>query len=418
MADRFWKTGFFLFLIFPILYQLAQINYLFFHTLVEVFSVVVSVLIYVLATRTYRHSANNFLLFLGVGYFFVAILNFLHLSTYYGLGIFPDFDANPATQLWIVSRALEAVSFFIAASFITRKLPQRKLWLVYGLATVVMVQGILVYPWFPDCYVDGIGLTKFKIISEYAIVFLMLAGVIRLQAHRKFLDRMTLQLVSQAIVISVITEIIFTGYGGVYDNINFLGHILVLVSRYLLFEGVVLRGLETPYDLIFAELKAAAITDSLTGVFNRQGFKESIQKEMERASQTGTRLGLLYIDIDNFKGINDRHGHNVGDQVLYLFTRVLRSAIRRNDFVCRVGGDEFVIVVDKASPAVLKQVRNRIRTAVGHWRVTNPLVQGIDVSIGCSIWSSDSPEDIDSLLTQADQEMYKDKCQIKGRERA
>ena len=106
-----------LFLLNVVLYVVARVNYLLFHALVEGFAIIVAALIYVLATRTHRYSRNNMFLFLGISYFFVAVLDFSHMLTYKGMGVFPGFGADTPTQLWIVGRLMEAVSL-VAVPFL------------------------------------------------------------------------------------------------------------------------------------------------------------------------------------------------------------------------------------------------------------------------------------------------------------
>jgi len=108
-------------LIAVILYLIARNNYLFYHTTAELFLTFVSLMTYVLASKTYRYSSNNYLLFIGYANLFVAIIQFWHLINYYGMGIFPNQSPDVATQFWIASGYLEALSLLVAPFFIGKR---------------------------------------------------------------------------------------------------------------------------------------------------------------------------------------------------------------------------------------------------------------------------------------------------------
>lgn len=94
-----------------------------------------------------------------------------------------------------------------------------------------------------------------------------------------------------------------------------------------------------------AEARAAALTDTLTGALNRRGFAEACQRESARARRSGKPLALALIDLDDFKRLNDREGHQVGDEALIHLVQVLRAVLRPSDILCRFGGEEFVLLL-------------------------------------------------------------------------
>lgn len=119
---------------------------------------------------------------------------------------------------------------------------------------------------------------------SYVVSMLMLGAIAHLYFRREKIGRTLYLLISVAIAVAILSG--FT---------NFVGHILEIISKYLISWGSILHGLETPYDTIFTELKASATTDSLTGLYNRQGFIEATKKEMTKAGTEGYTLSLFLI---------------------------------------------------------------------------------------------------------------------------
>ena len=248
------KTAGFWLLISAVLYITARYHYLLFHSVAEGFSIIVAALIYVLATRTYRYSGSNFLLFLGNAYFFIAILDFYHTITYKGMGIFQGFDANAPTQLWIAGRYVEAISLLLAPYLIQRRFSRTAGFASYALVTGLLIASIMWARVFPVCFVEGAGLTGFKIASEYIICLILLLAIRHLYLRKDQINWHLYKTISAAMVITILSELCFTLYTDVYGVMNFAGHICKILSSYLIYRGIVLRVLNMPYDIIFKEL--------------------------------------------------------------------------------------------------------------------------------------------------------------------
>lgn len=154
------------------------------------------------------------------------------------------------------------------------------------------------------------------------------------------------------------------------------------------------------------ELKALVTRDALTGIDNRLAFFETFEDEVEYARRSGLLLGVLYIDLDDFKAVNDRYGHRVGDILLQIFSRRLKNAVRPGDTVARIGGDEFAVLVTGLSePSVLDAVQaNVVRILDTHIMVEGSLVTA-GMSVGAAIFPRDG-EEADALMEAADRRMY------------
>lgn len=387
-----------------ILYTISQFNYLLFHSLAEGFAVIVAAMIYMLATRTYKHSRNNTFLFLGIAFLYIAVLDFTHMLTYKGMGVFPQYGSDTPTQLWIAGRSLEAMSFLIVIFLQQKPFNRLLVTAAYTLVTAGLLLTIMVFQVFPVCFVEGAGLTTFKVFSEYIIVVLLLAGAYRLYRGDK--DKVLFKTVGLAMVITAIAELTFTLYTDVYGVANMLGHLLKIVSYYIIYTGIVAQGIDIPYSLMAAELKDRAIKDELTGLYNRLGLVELVQRELSKPVQERRALGVLMMDLDSFKLVNDRYGHACGDMVLKKFAAILGDSIRDHDLACRYGGDEFVVLVWDVDSAGLSQVQQRIEAAAEAWFAEDERLQGLGVTIGAALLQPGQLADLDSLLKTADKNMY------------
>jgi hypothetical protein len=193
------------------LYVSSLYNYLLFHSLVEISCVVISCVIFVLAWNTRSVQDNRYLLFLGIAFLYTAFPQLLHTLAYKGFGVFPGNDANMATQFWIVFRYLAGLSFLIAPLFLTRPLHVGRQMAVYTIVTALAVGSIFMQA-FPACYVEGSGLTPFKIISEYVIIAVFVASLALLLRHRIMFDRGVLKLMIASIRLHCSGAVLYAVY--------------------------------------------------------------------------------------------------------------------------------------------------------------------------------------------------------------
>ena len=389
-----------------VLLVIARANYLLFHTAVESFSIIVSVLIYVLATNTYRYSNSNYLLFLGYAYLFIGILDFFHMVTYSGMNILTFSNTDVATQFWIAGRYIEAISLLAGPYFIRNRLPVYAILGGYTLAIAFFIVTIMWVKVFPHCFIEQVGLTTFKIVSEYVISLTIFMAIFHLRTYRSQISPSLYTTQIYAMALAMMADFLFTFYVDVYGWINFTGHILVIASTLFIYKGVILHGFKAPYDTIFNDLKVSTITDSLTGLYNRQGFMEMATLEIRSAKRGGYLLEVLMIDIDKFKTVNDKYGHLIGDRVLRQFSAIVKDLIKGKQIVCRLGGDEFVVMLDKRESGEFKQ---KLREKIRDWKKWEEEVAEIDISIGSALWKPGDSENIFALLNEADEKMYSEK---------
>ena len=205
----------------------------------------------------------------------------------------------------------------------------------------------------------------------------------------------------------------------IQDRAQFLGGLRTSAQRVqvalvllLLCAGGALLALHRRRELV---LREATVRDELTGTLNRRGWYDAAGRQLERAARDQDRRGLLFMDLDGLKVVNDTLGHVEGDRAIVAAADVLRSCTRSGDVLGRLGGDEFVLLL--ADGAAADRVRDRIAFAVLAYNAISDAPFELRLSIGTAEWSSESPWPLDELVRRADADMYADKDTRRPRSR-
>jgi PAS domain S-box-containing protein len=237
------------------LFKVSHQNYLLFHGSVEIFSIVIACGIFIVAWNSRKNIDNNYLLFLGIAYLFIGSFDLLHTFTYKGMGIIPGISANIPTQLWIAARFFESTVLFIAPFFLKKSLHVEYVLGLLGSISLIIILSIFTWGIFPDCFIDGHGLTPFKKNSEYLIASILFGAMLLLLNKRDEFDSNVLLLMVWAIICKIVSELAFTVYIDVYGFANFVGHIGKVISSYLVYRALIKIGLTEPYNLLYRSLK-------------------------------------------------------------------------------------------------------------------------------------------------------------------
>jgi two-component system cell cycle response regulator len=158
-----------------------------------------------------------------------------------------------------------------------------------------------------------------------------------------------------------------------------------------------------------------SIRDDLTRLFNRRHFYSRLQEEFGRAGRHGQPLSLLFIDVDDFKRINDTYGHAIGDKVLKEIGQLLKSAARVSDVPARCGGDEFAMILPETSAAGAIESATRISEMIRSCSIEELNQEKLSTSVGCATFSNGNVQSFDDLVKLADDAMYQSKAQGKGK---
>jgi hypothetical protein len=230
-------------------------NYLLFHSVVEIFSIVIAFGIFILAWNCRRFLDHDYLFFLGLAYFFVGTVDLLHAFAYKGMRIFPGEGGNLPTQLWILARYTESLSLLAAPIFIRHKLNAKLTFPGYAGLIFLLLLTIFYWRVFPVCFVEGSGLTPFKRISEYIISLILIGAIVVLYRNRNEFHQKIFRLVVASIILTIFSELAFTFYVGVYDLSNLVGHFFKIISFYLIYAAIIETGLRDPFSALYWKLK-------------------------------------------------------------------------------------------------------------------------------------------------------------------
>jgi diguanylate cyclase (GGDEF)-like protein len=159
------------------------------------------------------------------------------------------------------------------------------------------------------------------------------------------------------------------------------------------------------------QMERQAVTDELTGLYNRRAFMPMGEKEVGRARRYHRPLALILFDIDHFKSVNDSHGHLIGDHVLQVLTKLVTRTTRATDIVCRYGGEEFIVLMPEASREEGLAMAERLRQEISRMTVVTEVgTLSLTVSLGVAALRTDEDESFENLIARADRAMYQAKA--------
>ncbi|MFX1392211.1 MAG: MASE3 domain-containing protein [Promethearchaeota archaeon] len=228
-------------------------SYLLFHSIAEFYSIVISSVIFVIVWTMRKEIDNSFFLVLGISSLFIAMIDFIHTLAYPGMGIIHGGDTNLASQLWIVARFMEAFSILFGIWMINKKVKPSILMFIYSIITCIFII-IIFIGLFPDTFIEGSGLTPFKIISEYIIILIFIVSIILIYRSRAGFRRSIYYLIIAFLVSLIISEFCFTLYLSAYELPSLIGHVFKIIGTYFLYKAMIQIGLKNPVDLLFRKL--------------------------------------------------------------------------------------------------------------------------------------------------------------------
>jgi len=207
------------------------------------------------------------------------------------------------------------------------------------------------------------------------------------------------------------SSIIFNAINQINEVISFHANIIPMGEGSEVYENIIICQDITYLKQIEKELEHASVHDSLTGLPNRSQLLKKIDESIQKSKDNDSLFALCFIDIDKFKPINDNYGHHAGDMLLKHVAKLFLYAVRKNDTVARIGGDEFVILFDNIkSKAVIQDKIDKIKKIATKMPLTytkNDVI-AFELSLGVSYYPEDTT-DIQELFKIADKAMYMDK---------
>lgn len=246
-------------------------SYILFHSLVEIFSIIIAGAIFLISWNAKKYIENKYFIFLGISFLFVSIIDIVHLLAYKGMGVFLEYGSNLPTQLWIAGRYLQALSLLVATFYVNKKFRPSLVFLIY--TAILIAIGLSIFYWniFPACYIDGVGQTMFKIVSEYVISAILLVSIYFLWRKKEFFSKNIFDLIVGFTFLNILAEQSFAHYVSVYGFFNLLGHVFKLVAFYLIYKALVELALVEPYSIF---LKGVKDTEQITKTFINASTEE------------------------------------------------------------------------------------------------------------------------------------------------
>ena len=287
-------------------------SFLLFHTLAEIFSIVIAFSVFIVAWNSSALVKNNYLLVLGIGSLFIALIDTVHTISYNGMGVLPNIGVTVSSQLWLAARYLQAITVLLAPLFLHRNVPKNLTVLMYASVTALLLSTIFAWKVFPVTYIQGTGLTAFKTYSEYVIVAVLIAALAQLWRHRSDFDATVLRLLMASVAAMIASELAFTHYLSLTGPANVVGHLFKIVEFYLLYLAVLETGFRRPYSLIFRQMKQEDDAE----VARARQRAEARAAELDAIFSSMTDGAVLYAEDGTIVRKND-----AADQ-LFGYTRV------------------------------------------------------------------------------------------------
>lgn len=233
-----------------IMFYVSTQNFVMFHTLIELGCILVAINMMSLSISTYEFNSNYYIVFLGIAYGFVAVLDIGHMLTYEGVGILLKESTDMSAKFWIIARMMESISILIACNFINRNksIKLKSVLSIFSTITIVIIYVIYFFDFLPTTYIIGKGVTLYKSMVELVIVCVFYLSLIVLIKRREKVDSRTYTYMFFSIVLSIGSELLFINYVDIL-NVSFVtGHIMKLLSFYFLYKSVIETGHWEPYE--------------------------------------------------------------------------------------------------------------------------------------------------------------------------
>ncbi len=286
-----------LLLIAALLLIRIEFGMLLFHILTESFSIVVGVLMLVIVWHTRRFTHNDFLLYLGIGYFWIAVLDTWHTITLAGLPFFHLPDAEVTLHFWLYTRFLEAMLLLTAPLMLRHKLNVNAMWLgSAGLVTLVFWLSLSVTQ---PVLLTAQGLTPFKVGSEYFIMAMLLLAFFIYRHHRPLLSTEVLNYLLVSLLLTFMAEYSFTLYRNFYGISFVVGHLFKFLSFWMIYQAIVRTTLTRPFAMLASHSSSYNAIPHAAVVVDKEGIIRQVNRAAERfASKSAAQLLRTHVHAE------------------------------------------------------------------------------------------------------------------------
>ncbi|MFI4919186.1 MAG: diguanylate cyclase domain-containing protein [Legionellales bacterium] len=380
-----------------------------------------------LSFTQYRLSNDNdkIALIIGLTVLFSGSVEALHILAIDGLTLNTNEKNNLDAFVWVFSNAMSGLILIVGLLILLTRKDKRglsfftyiSLIIFFVLTAITLIFYATVIIQLPDMWIKNAILSRpYELISIG--VYLVLIVFIYPRAYKAYPTILT-----DCIFYMSVTQIVISMYlmllsNAPYDSAYNIAYFLKVVTYLIPCSGMLINYTYSYSEVLIAqkklklkqnELQYIASHDSLTNLFNRRQFEDLLDRFITNAARDDDLLGLLLLDVDDFKTINDTFGHSHGDELLKQFSQRLVALVRKGDFLSRVGGDEFTLIMPKIkSTSAASLVAERILNELNNPYSISGKLLTVTVSIGISIYPTDG-DTTEKLLRKADLAMYKAK---------
>lgn len=243
------------FTILVILFIADSINFLLFHAVAELISVVIAGAVFIFTWNTRKFLTHRFLFLIGTSLAFVGGLDLIHTLVFPGMGFYPGDELNAAAQLWIAARLMLSITMVVGLYLQHQPIRFRTSIAIYTLITTLIILSIFQWKIFPAAYITGVGQTPFRFISGIATLGLFLGVAIILLKQRKQWDPEINNLLVLSIGLSIVTELMMFFIDQVESSQVILTHFAKVASYYLIYKALIATGFTRPFALLFHDLQ-------------------------------------------------------------------------------------------------------------------------------------------------------------------
>lgn len=267
----------------PFLYLLSRYSYNLFHSLADGLTIVIAACAFVVVWNSRHNIDNNYFTYVGISLLFFAFLDLIHMLGNKNMGVFPGYG-NLGPTFYIAGRYLLSISLVVAPLFINRRLNTSLMIAIYSLATSLILLSVFYWNVFPACIIEGVGLTPFKVISDYVICLILLGAIGLLLVNRRSFDPRVLRTLVFSIALSLATGLTFTLYTDPFGVTNMVGHLFQISSFYLVYVAIIETSLTKPQETLFRKLKqneeklAETNTELQQEITERRQTEEALRK--------------------------------------------------------------------------------------------------------------------------------------------
>jgi len=285
-------------LILLLIFININFHYLLFHIFAEYFAIFVSIGISLLSYYTYPFTNNRYLLFIGLGYIWIAFLDMLHTQTYLGMPFYGVESSDTSVNFWVFTRIFEALILLTAPFMRYVEYKNYKITMLFAIITVAISVIAMNYPL--SLFIKGEGLTALKVGLEYFVIAVLLLALYINKQHKGEFASVVYDSIKHAIILTILAEVAFTFYSDVYDFMNVTGHIFKFLSFWVLLQAIIKTSLEEPISLMrksattYEVIPYPSIIVDRSGVIRQVNRAACIQLDKDESDIVGMRNHELF----------------------------------------------------------------------------------------------------------------------------